>query len=64
MSRVLFLVLDSLGIGASPDAGRYGDAGSDTLGHIANWCARPIEEGGRGRALALLVPALRALARG
>ena len=50
---MLFLVLDSLGIGASPDAGRYGDAGSDTLGHIANWCARPIEEGGRGRALAL-----------
>lgn len=29
-------MLDSLGIGALPDAGRYGDAGSDTLGNIAS----------------------------
>lgn len=29
------LVIDSLGIGELPDAARYGDAGSDTLGHIA-----------------------------
>ncbi len=32
--RALLLVLDSVGCGAAPDADRYGDAGSDTLGHI------------------------------
>ena len=35
MSRALILVLDSLGIGATADADRFGDAGSDTFGHIA-----------------------------
>ncbi len=34
-SRVLVIVLDSVGIGALPDAESYGDAGSDTLGHVA-----------------------------
>ncbi len=33
--RVVLIVLDSVGIGAMPDAGDYGDAGRDTLGHIA-----------------------------
>ena len=33
--RVLWIVLDSLGIGELPDAGDYGDAGSATLQHIA-----------------------------
>lgn len=33
--RVILIVLDGLGIGALPDAGEYGDEGSDTLGHIA-----------------------------
>jgi phosphopentomutase len=33
--RVIWIVLDSVGIGAMPDAFCYGDAGSDTLGHIA-----------------------------
>jgi phosphopentomutase len=28
-------VLDSAGVGALPDAARYGDEGSDTLGHVA-----------------------------
>lgn len=32
--RVFLIVLDSLGIGAMPDAKRFGDAGADTLGHI------------------------------
>lgn len=34
--RVLLIVLDSVGIGAMPDAARYGpdDASSDTLGHV------------------------------
>lgn len=39
--RVIWIVLDSLGIGALPDAASYGDAGRNTLGHIAN--SRPIE---------------------
>ncbi len=33
--RVFIIVLDSVGIGASPDAADYGDEGSDTLGSIA-----------------------------
>ncbi len=32
--RVVLIVLDSLGIGAMPDAESWGDAGADTLGHI------------------------------
>jgi phosphopentomutase len=34
-SRVIWIVLDSVGIGEMPDAAKYGDAGSDTLGNIA-----------------------------
>ena len=33
--RIILIVLDSVGIGAMPDANEYGDAGSDTLGNIA-----------------------------
>ncbi len=33
--RVLWIVLDSVGIGEMPDAEQYGDRGSDTLGNIA-----------------------------
>lgn len=33
--RVFTIVVDSMGIGALPDAAEYGDAGTDTLGHIA-----------------------------
>ncbi len=32
--RMVLLVLDSVGIGEMPDAAEWGDAGSDTLGHI------------------------------
>jgi phosphopentomutase len=32
--RVILIVLDSFGIGASPDASLYGDEGADTFGHI------------------------------
>jgi phosphopentomutase len=32
--RVTWIVLDSVGIGAMPDAAAYGDVGSDTLGNI------------------------------
>jgi len=34
-SRVIVIVLDSVGIGELPDAGLYGDQGSNTLGNIA-----------------------------
>lgn len=37
MARAIILVLDSVGIGASADAGLYGDEGADTLGHVADW---------------------------
>lgn len=40
MARAFILVLDSLGIGWAPDADKFGDAGADTLGHIAEACAR------------------------
>jgi phosphopentomutase len=33
--RVIWIVLDSVGIGEMPDAAKYGDVGSDTLGNIA-----------------------------
>src|SRR6202166_1501859 len=33
--RVIWIVLDSVGIGEMPDASAYGDCGSDTLGNIA-----------------------------
>ena len=39
MARAFVLVLDSVGIGAAPDAASYGDAGADTIGHIAEACA-------------------------
>ncbi len=38
--RVIWIVLDSVGIGPLPDAAAYGDAGRHTLGHIARW--RPL----------------------
>jgi phosphopentomutase len=49
--RVIVIVLDSLGIGALPDAAVYGDEGSNTLGNIAS-------------RIALKVPALRSLGLG
>ena len=48
ITRVLAIVMDSVGCGELPDAGRYGDEGSDTLGHIAD-------------AVPLRVPTLRSL---
>ena len=34
-NRIHLIVLDSVGIGEAPDADKFGDVGSDTLGHIA-----------------------------
>ena len=48
ITRVLAIVMDSVGCGELPDARTYGDEGSDTLGHIAD-------------AVPLRVPTLRSL---
>jgi phosphopentomutase len=40
MPRAFILVMDSVGIGGAPDAAAYKDEGSDTVGHIAEACAR------------------------
>ncbi|MCB1561112.1 MAG: phosphopentomutase [Xanthomonadales bacterium] len=53
MVRVVLIVMDSLGVGALPDAEAFGDLGSDTFGHIAAYCERPVRQGGRGRPLAI-----------
>jgi phosphopentomutase len=39
MSRAFILLLDSFGLGATPDAASFGDAGANTFGHIAAWAA-------------------------
>jgi phosphopentomutase len=36
--RIIVVVLDSVGIGAMPDAAAYGDEGRDTLGHVCERC--------------------------
>jgi len=33
--RIITIVIDSMGVGAMPDAAEYGDVGTDTLGHLA-----------------------------
>jgi phosphopentomutase len=48
ITRVILIVMDSVGCGELADAGAYGDEGSDTLGHIAD-------------AVPLRVPTLRSL---
>lgn len=39
--RLLILVLDSVGVAEMPDAARFGDERSDTLGHVAE--SRPLK---------------------
>ncbi|MES2018273.1 MAG: phosphopentomutase [Pseudomonadota bacterium] len=39
MSRAFILLLDSFGLGATPDAHAFGDEGANTFGHIAAWAA-------------------------
>src|SRR6187401_1285559 len=51
ITRVILLVMDSVGAGELPDASLYGDQGSDTLGNIA-------------KAVGLKVPTLRRLGLG
>jgi phosphopentomutase len=35
VSRAFVVVLDACGVGALPDADAYGDAGTNTLAHLA-----------------------------
>lgn len=47
MTRAFLIVMDSVGCGGAPDAARFGDAGANTLGHIAEACAAGVAEEGR-----------------
>ena len=64
MARAFLFVLDSFGIGGAPDAGRHGDEGADTFGHIEAECAagRAQVDGLRGGPLH--IPNMRALGLG
>jgi phosphopentomutase len=47
MPRAFLIVMDSVGCGGAPDAAAFGDAGSNTLGHIAEACAAGRADVGR-----------------
>jgi len=64
MTRAFILVMDSFGVGAAPDAARFGDAGADTLGHIAAACASGAADGAGLRAGPLHLPNLARLGLG
>ena len=55
MARAFLIVMDSVGCGGAPDAADFGDAGSNTLGHIAEACAAGHADDGRQGPLALPV---------
>jgi phosphopentomutase len=38
LKRAAIIILDGVGIGEAPDAAKYGDSGSDTLGNVARAC--------------------------
>lgn len=61
MARALIFVLDSFGIGNAPDAEAYGDLGSDTLGHIAEFCAAGLGDRAGLREGPLVLPNLTAI---
>ncbi|WP_137388450.1 phosphopentomutase [Rhodoligotrophos defluvii] len=64
MPRAIILVLDSVGIGSAPDAAAYGDAGANTIGHIAEGCARGAGDVAGGRQGPLALPNLDAMGLG
>jgi len=64
MNRALLIVLDSVGIGGAPDAAAFGDEGADTLGHIAEACARGAGDRASLRAGPLHLPHLAELGLG
>lgn len=56
MARAFLVVMDSVGCGGAPDAADFGDAGANTLGHIALECAAGRAD--QGRSGPLLTPFL------
>lgn len=60
--RAIVLIMDSFGIGATPDAHRFSDVGASTIGHIAAQCAAG--QANTGRAGALRLPNLEQLGLG
>lgn len=64
MPRAAILVLDSVGVGGAPDAELYDDAGADTVGHIAERCARGEADRAGLRAGPLRLPNLVSLGLG
>ena len=61
MARAFLFVLDSFGIGGAPDAAQFGDAGSDTYGHILERCANRAGDKPGLRAGPLELPNMRKL---
>ena len=61
MARAFLLLLDSFGVGGAPDAEAYGDLGSNTLGHIAEFCAAGAADRAGLRAGPLKLPNMSAL---
>ncbi len=55
MARAFLVVMDSVGCGGAPDAAAFGDAGANTLGHIALACADGRADQGRAGPLRLPV---------
>lgn len=64
MKRAILIVLDSVGIGGADDAAQFGDAGADTLGHIAEACAAGLGDRQGLRAGPLYLPNLDGLGLG
>ncbi|MES2667334.1 MAG: phosphopentomutase [Pseudomonadota bacterium] len=62
MARAFLIVMDSVGCGGAPDAAEFGDAGSNTLAHIAQSCAAGRADVGRSGPLRM--PNLDALGLG
>ena len=59
MRRAAVVVMDACGVGELPDAAEYGDAGSNTLGHLAEavgaWSCRRSSGSGWDRSSRSLV---------
>ncbi|KQN76850.1 phosphopentomutase [Devosia sp. BK] len=64
MPRAIVCLLDSVGIGGSPDANQYGDQGANTVGHIAEWAAEGRADRAGLRSGSLNVPNMDAMGLG
>jgi phosphopentomutase len=64
MARAFIILLDSFGIGSTPDAVKYGDVGADTFRHIAEHCLAGKADQIDVRTGPLKIPALEVLGLG